>query len=127
MDSEAGDDPDGGPGGTGRDAAPEVERSDGPEIERLRRENRRLKARLDEERQRRADLIDRYEALLPDGSDTDGDGRVSGDRGAVAARTERGDGDGDDADGRAANAVRDALLRGVAWGRRRVRALRSRR
>lgn len=129
MDSEADDGPDGGPGGSGGETAPEVaEAPDGTELERLRRENRRLKARLEEERQRRADLIDRYESLLPDGSDTDGDGRVTGGRReAGPTPTDRVDGDDAGPDGRTANAVRDAFLRGVAWGRRQVRALRSRR
>lgn len=131
MDSEADDGPDGGPGGPGGEAAPEVaEAPDETEVERLRRENRRLEAQLEQERQRRADLIDRYESLLPDGSDTDGDGRVRGDREVVvgeAGRTDGTDASGDGAGGGAASALGEAVRRGVVWGRRRLRALRSRR
>lgn len=109
MEQEARDPTGTGPAPGDSDRGP----ADGSEVERLRRQNRRLEARLESEERRRERLIDRYEALLPDGSAAD----ATAGGGAGAAGPDRG----------MASAVGYAAWRAATWVRRGLRALRTRR
>ncbi|QLG28398.1 hypothetical protein HUG10_12945 [Halorarum halophilum] len=50
---------------------------DAPEVVRLRRENARLRHRVVTMERERDNLVARYEALLPDGAERDGDGTTN--------------------------------------------------
>ena len=100
------------------------------ELDRLRRENRRLEARLESEERRRERLIDRYEALLPDGSQRPDPAGTPGVAASADRPADSGEGDEtgvDTADRGVASAVGYAVWRGVTWGRRRLRAFDARR
>lgn len=82
---------------------PVYDGEDAPEVVRLRRENARLRHRVVAMERERDNLVARYEALLPDGAERDGDyvtsarssdGRRAGGNGSEADPTGRSRSDG---------------------------------